>query len=141
MFLTSRCSPVGLEGAAPGTTLIPRVGASAECQAVEARVGAWVARHGLPRAAETVIVGCSGGADSTALLLARAALARGPLVAVYVDHGLRETSTADGDHVERLASDLDVAFARRTISINHGDVWLRSVSTKATPRAVCSSER
>lgn len=53
------------------------------------------------------MVGCSGGPDSTALLLALAAL-RGELAlglhAVYVDHGLRAAAAAEAEHVRALAA-------------------------------------
>jgi len=52
-------------------------------------------------------VACSGGADSLALL-ALGALAADP-VAVYVDHGLRPESAADGRFVCDVASSLGVA--------------------------------
>lgn len=54
----------------------------------------WIAREGVPAPGELIVVGCSGGADSSALLLALASCVRGPLHAVYVDHGLRPGETA-----------------------------------------------
>lgn len=54
----------------------------------------WIEREGVPAPGEPVVVGCSGGADSSALLLALAACGLGPLHAVYVDHGLRPGETA-----------------------------------------------
>jgi tRNA(Ile)-lysidine synthase len=62
----------------------------------------------------TILVACSGGADSTALLAALADLARrNPdrklrVSAGHVDHGLRPTSAGDAAHVRELAAHLDV---------------------------------
>jgi tRNA(Ile)-lysidine synthase len=67
----------------------------------------------IPRGA-TVLIACSGGADSTALLAAVAGLAqREPdrhlrVVAGHVDHGLRPDSAADSAHVCALAARLEV---------------------------------
>ncbi|MEZ0227971.1 MAG: tRNA lysidine(34) synthetase TilS [Planctomycetota bacterium] len=62
----------------------------------------------------TVIVGCSGGPDSTALLVALAAIARDlgvGLVAAHLDHGLRgEAARADRDFVLQLATRLGARF-------------------------------
>jgi tRNA(Ile)-lysidine synthase len=58
-----------------------------------------------------VVVGCSGGADSVALLslLRELAPLRGlRLVAVYIDHRLREAAAAEGRHVVSLAAGLGV---------------------------------
>lgn len=54
----------------------------------------WIAREGVPAPGQSVVVGCSGGADSSALLLALATCGQGPLHAVYIDHGLRPGETA-----------------------------------------------
>lgn len=42
-----------------------------------------------------LVVGCSGGADSVALVAALAACDRWPVVVAHVDHGLRDESAAD----------------------------------------------
>src|SRR5262245_27361902 len=58
---------------------------------------------------QPVIVGCSGGADSSALLaLARAAGLRA--IAVHVDHGLRPGSAAEASAVAVLAERFGAAF-------------------------------
>ncbi|MCG8653110.1 MAG: tRNA lysidine(34) synthetase TilS, partial [Pirellulales bacterium] len=66
-----------------------------------------------------LVVGCSGGADSVALLRAvcQARLgenlpaARGFVVAAHFDHGLRgEESRADANFVRQLAEQLEVDF-------------------------------
>ncbi len=64
--------------------------------------------------AEPVIVGVSGGADSTALLLLLCAIRRrrsspiGPITAVHVHHHLRADADADARFVERLCARLAV---------------------------------
>ncbi len=65
-------------------------------------------------AAPALVLAVSGGPDSTALLwLAarwRGALKKGPrLIAVTVDHGLRDESAGEARDVKRFASQLDVA--------------------------------
>ncbi len=61
-----------------------------------------------------VVVGCSGGPDSTALLVALAAVARDlgvRLVAAHLDHGLRgEAARADRDFVLQLATGIGARF-------------------------------
>lgn len=65
----------------------------------------------LPTENTTVVVGVSGGADSTALLLALDELIKNnklqvKLVVAHLDHGLRENSAADARWVTQLAKDL-----------------------------------
>ena len=61
---------------------------------------------------EPIVVAFSGGPDSLALLagLARIIDDKGRLLAVHVDHGLREGSAADQARAEALAQDLGVSF-------------------------------
>jgi tRNA(Ile)-lysidine synthetase-like protein len=74
-------------------------------------------RCGVP-AGERVIVGCSGGADSVALLLGAAALWRRRRgagfaiepIAVHVHHHLRPDADQDAALVEALARRLEVSF-------------------------------
>ncbi|UUO08599.1 tRNA lysidine(34) synthetase TilS [Blastopirellula sp. J2-11] len=59
----------------------------------------------------TVLVAVSGGADSVALLRSLAAIQEsgpGRLVAVHVDHNLREESNADAQFVAQLAQQLGI---------------------------------
>jgi tRNA(Ile)-lysidine synthase len=56
-----------------------------------------------------VVVACSGGADSTALL-ALAVDARLEPIAVHVDHDLRATSAREAEQVRALATRFDAAF-------------------------------
>src|SRR4051794_6045734 len=68
-------------------------------------------RRALPEAPATVLVACSGGADSLALLTAtvfEAGQAGVRVVGVTVDHGLQEGSAAHAQHVVTQMSDLGV---------------------------------
>lgn len=65
----------------------------------------------LPSSDASVVVGVSGGADSTALLLTLDELIKNDklhvkLVVAHLDHGLRERSAADARWVTQLAKDL-----------------------------------
>jgi len=65
----------------------------------------------LPNVEETIVVAVSGGADSTALLLALDELIRNEklrvkLVVAHLDHGLREESASDARWVTNLAKEL-----------------------------------
>lgn len=66
---------------------------------------------GLPTADEIIVVGVSGGADSTALLLALDELIKGnklsvKLIVAHLDHDLRPDSSSDARWVTKLAKDL-----------------------------------
>ena len=66
---------------------------------------------GLAGPDDLVVVGCSGGGDSVALLhlLHRLSARRRPvLVVAHLDHGMRRGSAADRAFVEKLATKLDV---------------------------------
>lgn len=66
---------------------------------------------GVVRAGDQILCGCSGGPDSTALLLALASLEGElgfTLRALYVDHGLRPAAQAEAAAVQRLCAELDV---------------------------------
>jgi tRNA(Ile)-lysidine synthetase-like protein len=67
-----------------------------------------------------IVVGCSGGVDSTVLLAACAAIchrrsARGQVHAVHVHHHLRPDADLDAAHVERFAQELGVPLLRRDV--------------------------
>jgi tRNA(Ile)-lysidine synthase len=70
---------------------------------------------GLDAVDAPVVVACSGGPDSLALLALAVAVDLAP-VAVYVDHGLRDDSTDDGRIVARAAEQLGVQS--RTIAVH-----------------------
>lgn len=63
---------------------------------------------GLPGERPCVVVGCSGGADSLALLALACAADLDP-IAVYVDHGLRQGTAREAAVVERAAERLGAA--------------------------------
>lgn len=80
----------------------------------------------VPRRA-AVLVACSGGADSVALLLLlhrlRRSLGIAKLVVAHLDHGLREGSRADAQFVAALARRLGLAVvvARRVVRRRPGE--------------------
>jgi len=69
---------------------------------------------------KTLVAGCSGGADSTALLLVLLCLARrnsGRVVAVHLDHRLRPESGEEAARVRALCADLDVEYVSRAADV------------------------
>jgi tRNA(Ile)-lysidine synthase len=66
-----------------------------------------------------VIVACSGGADSVALLVLAAGAGLEP-VAVHVDHGLRLDSAGDVDVVRAAAAALDVPWRSVRVAVGAG---------------------
>ncbi len=69
---------------------------------------------------DKVCVGCSGGSDSVMLLHFLAVNKKKlgiEVVAVYVDHCIRENSKEDGDFVKNLASELGVKFYNFKIDV------------------------
>jgi tRNA(Ile)-lysidine synthase len=82
-----------------------------------------VDRRGVIRPREAVVVACSGGPDSSALLDAMSRLAppRGwRLTAVHVDHGLRPGSGGEAATVAALAEARGVAFRACSVSVPPG---------------------
>lgn len=69
--------------------------------------------------APPVVVACSGGQDSLALLAVAHDAALAP-VAVHVDHGLREGSDAEADVVADHAARLGVPFVAETAPVKPG---------------------
>ena len=65
-----------------------------------------VARAALPDLTPGVVVACSGGPDSLALLAVAARAGLEP-VAVHVDHGLRPTGSAEAGVVDRKSTRLN----------------------------------
>lgn len=71
-------------------------------------------------AGDTVLVGVSGGADSTAMLYLLHHLAPEwdlRLLALHVDHGLRPDSAVEAEHVRRLGARLGVPVATVAVSV------------------------
>lgn len=69
---------------------------------------------------EGCCVGCSGGADSTALLLLAALLSRrngGSLTAVHLDHGLRPESGAEARFVAKRCEEWNVPLLCESLDI------------------------
>jgi tRNA(Ile)-lysidine synthase len=66
-----------------------------------------------------VVVACSGGPDSVALLALTADAGLGP-IAVHVDHGLRPGSQREQDHVAAVAARLGARFDGRAVDVRPG---------------------
>jgi tRNA(Ile)-lysidine synthase len=66
-----------------------------------------------------VVVACSGGADSVALLALAVDAGLEP-VAVHVDHGLRQGSDGETGHVQRLADALGAGFRAAPVTVDPG---------------------
>jgi tRNA(Ile)-lysidine synthase len=80
-------------------------------------------RDGILMPGESIVLACSGGADSTAMLDAciRLAPPRGwTLHVVHVDHGLRQASAKDADHIEATCAKANIGFTRRSVEIEPG---------------------
>jgi tRNA(Ile)-lysidine synthase len=75
--------------------------------------------RGIADLAGPIVVGCSGGADSVALLALAVDAGLEP-VAVHVDHGLRAGSGAEADVVTAVAARLGAASARRVVAVAPG---------------------
>jgi tRNA(Ile)-lysidine synthase len=92
---------------------------------------------GLDTVEPPVVVACSGGPDSLALLALAAALHLAP-IAVYVDHGLRPESADDARVVARTAEQLGVASRAVSVCVEPGsnlEARARDVRYNALERA------
>lgn len=98
-------------------------------------------RLALPEAAERVVIAVSGGADSTALLLAFNELLAArkldlPVLVAHLDHGLRGAdSEADARWVATLSAKLNCAFALGQADIKARAVHERDNIEQAARRA------
>ncbi|MEM7577639.1 MAG: tRNA lysidine(34) synthetase TilS [Planctomycetota bacterium] len=77
------------------------------------------------REGDGVLVACSGGGDSVALLRALQALApkrrwRLRVEAIHVQHHLRNSAEADAAFVAKLCRDLDIQHHRVDVDLRHG---------------------
>ncbi len=80
-----------------------------------------VRRHAMLAPGDTVLVGLSGGADSSALLLLLARLAPElglALRALHVDHGLRSDSARDAEAARALGRRLGVPVAVAAVAVD-----------------------
>jgi tRNA(Ile)-lysidine synthase len=81
--------------------------------ALVSKVRRTIARRGMIKPGETILVACSGGADSTALLYTLHEI-RGDcdcrLAVAHFDHSLRAASGRDAVFVHGLAADLELPF-------------------------------
>jgi tRNA(Ile)-lysidine synthase len=84
------------------------------------RLAALVERADFSQLTAPVVVGCSGGADSLALLVLAAAAGLRPL-AVHVDHGLRAGSAADADAVAAASERVGAAWRTMPVAIDPGN--------------------
>ena len=98
-----------------------------ERSAAVARVRREVARacdrDGVLRQGERIVLACSGGADSTAMLdvcLRLAPPREWQLTVVNIDHGLRPDSASDADSVKRMCADSGISFVQRAVELAPG---------------------
>ncbi len=105
---------------AHGSTLEPRQRAAAVGRLRRA-VALAVDRRGVLRSGETVVVACSGGPDSTALLDALARLApprRLVLHVAHVDHGLRDGTEPEARLVADAAAVRQLPFTALSVTVS-----------------------
>ena len=76
-------------------------------------------REAQPVLEPPVVVACSGGPDSLALLALAVAAGLRP-VAVHVDHGARPGSSLEADHVRTAAERLGAGFTAERVSVKPG---------------------
>ncbi|CCO24551.1 tRNA lysidine(34) synthetase TilS [Maridesulfovibrio hydrothermalis] len=77
-------------------------------------------KSGVDFASHSLLVGTSGGIDSTALLIISTLLAQksgGRVFCAHVDHGLRDSSAGDSAFVEELCAKLDVPLKSITADV------------------------
>ncbi|MET0276278.1 MAG: tRNA lysidine(34) synthetase TilS [Acidimicrobiia bacterium] len=96
-------------------------------------------RFAIDGVAAPVVVGCSGGADSAALLALAADAGLAP-VAVYVDHGLRPASGDDATRVRAIAAALGADTEVVRVDVASGgnlEARARTARHDALERARC----
>jgi tRNA(Ile)-lysidine synthase len=103
-----------------------------------ARVAATALRRSLFGADDSVLVAVSGGADSTALLVALAALRDvgrlKEVFALHVDHGLRAGGDLDADCARETCARLGVPFQSVRVEVGRGNV--QAAARRARYRAL-----
>lgn len=81
----------------------------------------FINKHHMIESGELVAVGVSGGADSVCLLHLLWRMSKEmpfKLLAVHVDHSVREDSAQDAAYVEQLCSELDIPFYLQKVDMN-----------------------
>ncbi|MEM7097036.1 MAG: tRNA lysidine(34) synthetase TilS [Pseudomonadota bacterium] len=76
-------------------------------------------------AAPVIYVACSGGLDSSVLLVATVAVAQqigAEVVALHAQHGIAEAGERWADHVEALCKKLDIRFVTERLQIPSGNL-------------------
>ena len=90
---------------------------------LEERIAGFIRSEGLFGFSENVLLGVSGGADSTFLLhvmssLKRAGIFSGEIFCAHINHHLRGAeSKADEEFVVGLCGELDIPFVRRGVDV------------------------
>ena len=119
-------------GSTPGTASypaaqhgsnLPREQQTASIARLRRAVSSACDRGGVIEESETVLIACSGGPDSTALLDALARLApprKWLLHVVHVDHGLRSGSEEEAEVVAQLARDHELGFTPLSVNVEKG---------------------
>jgi tRNA(Ile)-lysidine synthase len=105
------------------TSKLPPSERTAAVARVRRAVATAADRRGVIVRGERVLIACSGGPDSSALLdaLARLAPPRGwQLHVAHVDHGLRDGSSTEADVVAQLAAGLSLPFRPLTVKVEGG---------------------
>lgn len=86
-----------------------------------AKVRATIKKHDMLQGGERILIGLSGGPDSTCLCMALSTLApeyKLTLHAIYVDHGLRPTEIpAELEFCETLCEEFGITFATRKVDV------------------------
>src|SRR5207244_1072653 len=97
-----------------------------------------------PGSGSGLLVGCSGGPDSTALLLALCAL-QGELdlalSAVYIDHGLRPEAPVEGQAVLELCAGLEVPAEVVRVEVPRGGSLLAAAREARYAALLCAAGR
>ncbi|TSE18484.1 tRNA(Ile)-lysidine synthase [Tepidimonas alkaliphilus] len=87
-------------------------------EAARAALAAWARRHAdLDRAEAPLLVAFSGGADSTALLLAASERWGARVRALHVHHGLQQAAQAFAAHAQRVAAQWGVLLEVRRVQV------------------------
>lgn len=97
----------------------------------------------LARAGEgPILVGLSGGGDSTALLhLLHDAIGSARLIAAVVDHALRDGSAADAARARAIADDIGISAHVLTLTWPNGLRRAQADAREARYRALCDAAR